>query len=230
MKGHRRGEGSTTDHLCRVRRVWFFNFGSGRVRVVKKYFGLGRVGSRVFVSNTKSIGYYGVLKSWSGIRRVSPLFPILSNIYYLIWLIWSIKHVFGRHIYVIVVQCGRSWQPFGDRRKSHKPSYRTRVPFCCFGMTRNVKRGPESTIWMVDPSGRSTYLLMWMCWLAVPFVVSAPFDDKICWYGQVFRINILCNRPILLMDEQLMLGLQNQHSVQLTHFVDGTDNVAEWKF
>ena len=29
------------------------------------------------------------------------------------------------------------------------------------------------------------------------------------------------------MDEQLMLGLQNQHSVQLTHFVDGTDNVAE---
>ena len=23
--------------------------------------------------------------------------------------------------------------------------YRTRVPFCCFGMTRNVKRGPEST-------------------------------------------------------------------------------------
>ena len=109
-------------------------------------------------------------------------------------------------------------------------SYRTRVPFCCFGMTRNVKRGPESTIWMVDPSGRSTYLLMWMCWLAVPFVVSAPFDDKICWYGQAFRINILCNRPILLMDEQLMLGLQNQHSVQLTHFVDGTDNDAEWKF
>ena len=108
--------------------------------------------------------------------------------------------------------------------------YRTRVPFCCFGMTRNVKRGPESTIWVVDPSGRSTYLLMWMCWLAVPFVVSAPFDDKICWYGQAFRINILCNRPILLMDEQLMLGLQNQHSVQLTHFVDGTDNVAKWKF
>ena len=80
-------------------------------------------------------------------------------------------------------------------------TYRTRVPFCCFGMTRNVKRGPESTIWMVDPSGRSTYLLMWMCWLAVPFVVSAPFDDKICWYGQAFRINILCNRPILLMEQ-----------------------------
>ena len=108
-------------HVSRGWRVGFFNFGSGRVRVLKKYFGSGRVGYRVFVSNTKSIGYYGVLKSWSGIRRVSPLFPILSNIYYLIWLIWSIKHVFGRHIYVIVVQCGRSWQSFGERRKSHKP-------------------------------------------------------------------------------------------------------------
>ena len=85
-------------------------------------------GYRVFVSNTKSFGYYGVLKSWSGIRRVSPLFPILSNIYYLIWLIWSIKHVFGRHIYVIVVQCGRSWQPFGDRRKSHKPLESAHLP------------------------------------------------------------------------------------------------------
>ena len=122
--------------LARVRRVGFFNFGSGRVRVLKKYFGSGRVGYRVFVSNTKSIGYYGVLKSWSGIRRVSPLFPILSNIYYLIWLIWSIKHVFGRHIYVIVVQCGRSWQPFGDRRKSHKPlesahlqNFATKMPY-----------------------------------------------------------------------------------------------------
>ena len=41
----------------RVRRVGFFNFGSGRVRVLKKYFGSGRVGYRVFVSNTKSIGY-----------------------------------------------------------------------------------------------------------------------------------------------------------------------------
>ena len=85
-------------------------------------------------------------------------------------------------------------------------------------------------------SGRLTHLvdqqICWYgwCWLAVPFVVSVPFDDKICWYGQAFRINILCNRPILLMDEQLMLGLQNQHSVQLTHFVDATDNVAEWKF
>ena len=49
--------------MTRVRRVGFFNFGSGRVRVLKKYFGSGRVGYRVFVSNTKSIGYYGVLKS-----------------------------------------------------------------------------------------------------------------------------------------------------------------------
>ena len=121
---------------ARVRRVGFFNFGLGRVRVLKKYFGSGRVGYWVFVSNTKSIGYYGVLKSWSGIRRVSPLFPILSNIYYLIWLIWSIKRVFGRHIYLIVVQCGRSWQPFGDRRKSHKPlesahlqNFATKMPY-----------------------------------------------------------------------------------------------------
>ena len=97
---------------------------------------LGRVGYRVFVSNTKSTGYYRVLKSWLGIRRVSPLYPILSNIYYLIWLIWSIKHVFGRHIYVIVVQCGRSWQSFGDRRKSHKPlesahlqNFATKMPY-----------------------------------------------------------------------------------------------------
>ena len=48
--------------MTRVRRVGFFNFGSGWVRVLKKYFGSGRVGYRVFVSNTKSIGYYGLLK------------------------------------------------------------------------------------------------------------------------------------------------------------------------
>ena len=58
---------------------------SGRARVLKKYFGLGRVGYRVFVSNTNSIGYYRVLKTWLGIRRVSPSFPILSNIWYLIY-------------------------------------------------------------------------------------------------------------------------------------------------
>ena len=56
-------------------------------------------------------------------------------------------------------------------------------------------------------SGRLTHLvdqqICWYgwCWLAVPFVVSVPFDDKICWYGQAFRINILCNRPILLMEQ-----------------------------
>ena len=44
--------------MTRVRRVGFFNFGSGRVRVLKKYFGSG-----VGYLNTKSIGYYGVLKS-----------------------------------------------------------------------------------------------------------------------------------------------------------------------
>ena len=53
--------------------------------------------------------------------------------------------------------------------------YRTRVPFCCFGMTRNVKRGPESTIWVVDPSGRSTYLLMW---IVHQFWHTGGFDDK----------------------------------------------------
>ena len=63
---------------------------------------------------------------------------------------------------------GGSGRPYsgkdGDNGDDHDDkTYRTRVPFCCFGMTRNVKRGPESTIWMVDPSGRSTYLLMWMC-------------------------------------------------------------------
>ena len=56
-------------------------------------------------------------------------------------------------------------------------------------------------------SGRLTHLvdqqICWYgwCWLVVPFVVSVPFDDKICWYGQAFRINILCNRPILLMEQ-----------------------------
>ena len=54
-------------------------------------------------------------------------------------------------------------------------------------------------------SGRLTHLvdqqICWYgwCWLAVPFVVSVPFDDKICWYGYAFRINILYNWPILLM-------------------------------
>ena len=64
----------------------------------------------------------------SGIEILIGYSPSISlnisytfNIYHLIWLIWSIKHVFGRHIYVTVVQCGRSWQPFGDHRKSHKP-------------------------------------------------------------------------------------------------------------
>ena len=94
--------------------------------------------------------------------------------------------------------------------------YRTRDPLCCFGMTRNVKMGAESTIWMVDPSGRSTNgcraiccfcpvrrhnLLIWACLQnqqmgAVPFFVSV--HNLLIW---------AC--------------LQNQHSVQLTHFVHG---------
>ena len=44
-------------------RVFQLRVGSGSG--IEKIFlvGLGRVGYRVFVSNTKSIGYYGVLKS-----------------------------------------------------------------------------------------------------------------------------------------------------------------------
>ena len=44
-------------------RVFELRVGSGSG--IEKIFrvGLGRVGYRVFVSNTKSIGYYGVLKS-----------------------------------------------------------------------------------------------------------------------------------------------------------------------
>ena len=76
-------------------------------------------------------------------------------------------------------------------------------------------------------SGRLTHLvdqqICWYgwCWLAVPFVVSVPFDDKICWYGHAFRINILYNWPILLMDKQQMVDLQNQHFVQFSQMVAG---------
>ena len=76
-------------------------------------------------------------------------------------------------------------------------------------------------------SGRLTHLvdqqICWYgwCWLAVPFVVSVPFDDKICWYGHAFRINILYNWPILLMDKQQMVDHQNQHSVQFSQMLAG---------
>ena len=55
---------------------------------------------------------------------------------------------------------------------------------------------------------------------AVPFVVSVLFDDTICWYGHAFRINILYNWPILLMDKQQMVAIQNQHSEDF----DGDDD------
>ena len=76
-------------------------------------------------------------------------------------------------------------------------------------------------------SGRLTHLvdqqICWYgwCWLAVPFVVSVPFDDKISWYGHAFRINILYNWPILLMDKLQMVDLQNQHSVQFSQMLAG---------
>ena len=61
---------------------------------------------------------------------------------------------------------------------------------------------------------------------AVPFVVSVLFDDIICWYGYAFRINILCNRPILLLDKQLMVGIQNQHSVLIFTDAGGEGSVG----
>ena len=62
----------------------FFNFGSGSASGNEKIF---RFGSGwvlgIFLSNTKSTGYHQVIKSWSSIHRVSPLFSILSNIFIL---------------------------------------------------------------------------------------------------------------------------------------------------
>ena len=51
---------------------------------------------------------------------------------------------------------------------------------------------------MVDPSCRSTNLLIWFWCLAVPCVVSLVSNVTICWYGYTHRIYILCGRPILL--------------------------------
>ena len=88
---------STSNHISnnqgQTGRVFQLRVGSGSG--IEKIFRVrsGRVGYRVFVSNTKSIGYYGVLKSWSGIRRVSPLFPILFNIIYYIILSYLINMV-----------------------------------------------------------------------------------------------------------------------------------------
>ena len=51
---------------------------SGRVRlqVIKNISVWVGLGTGYFLSNTKSTGYYRVMKSWSSIHRVSPLFPI----------------------------------------------------------------------------------------------------------------------------------------------------------
>ena len=118
---------------------WYNQGQTGRVFQLRVGFGYwknisGRVGL--------GIGYLyqipsqlGIMGYWN-LDQVFALFPILSNIYYLIWLIWSIKHVFSGQIYVIVVQCGRSWQPFGDCRKSQKPlesvhlqNFGTKMPY-----------------------------------------------------------------------------------------------------
>ena len=62
-------------------RVGFFNFGSGRVRVLEKIIGSGRVWVRVrvLVSYIESIGYYRVLKFLIG------YYPILS--YSTLWVL-----------------------------------------------------------------------------------------------------------------------------------------------
>ena len=52
--------------LDRVRRVGFFNFGSGSGIEKIFRFGSGRVGYRVFVSNTKSIGYWNLDRVFAG--------------------------------------------------------------------------------------------------------------------------------------------------------------------
>ena len=63
----------------------------------------------------------------------------------------------------------------GCTNQNPEKAYRTRDPFCCFWMTRNVKRGPEATIWTVDPSGRSTNLLIWMVLTCRSICCFCPF-------------------------------------------------------
>ena len=58
--------------VARGWRVGFFNFGSGRVRVLEKIIGSGRVRVRVLVTYIESIGYHRVSKILIG------YFPILS--------------------------------------------------------------------------------------------------------------------------------------------------------
>ena len=47
--------------------------------------------------------------------------------------------------------------------------------FVVSGRNVNGEKGPKSTIWMIDPSGRSTYLLMW---IVHQFWHTGGFDDK----------------------------------------------------
>ena len=54
----------------RAKRVGFFKFGSGRVRVLEKTSGSGRVRVRVLALHLLSIGYYRVMKILIGYFRV----------------------------------------------------------------------------------------------------------------------------------------------------------------
>ena len=95
--------------------------------------------------------------------------------------------------------------------------------FVDVGVTRNVKGCQKLQ------SGWPTHFVdQHICWcgwcsVTVQFVVSGLPIDTICWSGDVFRINILRKRPILLVHlinihngyafRNNILCLQNQHSV-----------------
>ena len=95
--------------------------------------------------------------------------------------------------------------------------------FVDVGVTRNVKGCQKLQ------SGWPTHFVdQHICWcgwcsVTVQFVVSGLLIDTICWSGDVFRINILRKRPILLVHlinihngyafRNNILCLQNQHSV-----------------
>ena len=82
---------------------------------------------------------------------------------------------------------------------------------------------PETAIWVANPFCRSTHFWCGWCSVTVQFVASVHLNDTICWCGDVFRINILRKRPILLVHlinihngyafRINILYLQNQHSV-----------------
>ena len=95
--------------------------------------------------------------------------------------------------------------------------------FVDVGVTRNVKGCQKLQ------SGWPTHFVdQHICWcgwcsVTVQFVVSGLLIDTICWSGDVFRINILRKRPILLVHlinihngyafRNNILCLKNQHSV-----------------